>query len=74
MKYFFTHSTHKDPLADSIRHINFNTLTLFASSIDRSPSPPSFFGVQTSVHATFTFQGFIDGLDHRELEHSLSIS
>ena len=54
--------------------ISLSILTLFASSIDRSPNPPSGFGVHTSDHATLAFFGFRDGPDQKNAEQSLSIS
>lgn len=57
-----------------MRHISLKQLTLLASTIDFNPKPPSFFGLQTSHHATLDFLEFKSGPDQRNAEQILSIS
>lgn len=74
IRYFMIHETHRDGCIETILHINFRQLTLFASVSVFIPKPPSFFGLQTSDQDIFAFFGLRSGPDHKKAEHNLSIS
>lgn len=74
MRYFHIQVTHKDSDLDSILHTNFKQLTLFASTSDLIPSPPSFIGLQISVQAILALLGLRSGPDHRKAAQIFSIS
>lgn len=70
MRYFHIQVTH----IEIIHQISFRQLTLFASSRDFIPSPPSCLGLQIFVQAIFAFLVLSLGPDHKKAEHSFSIS
>lgn len=69
IKYLLTHWTHKVD-CDTTRHISFRQHTLFVSDSERSPSPPSSFGLQTLSQDILAFVVHIAGQDHKKDEQS----
>ena len=59
---------------DTILHTSLRQRTWFTSSKDQKPKPHSFFSWVITVQATFAFDEFSAGPDHRKTEHILFIS
>lgn len=67
IRYLWTHLNQSEDLAYKILQISFKQQTVFASSSDFNPSPPSPFNLQTSSQHTLGLFGFKAGPDHKKL-------
>lgn len=61
IRNFQIQETHIDGCFETILHINLRQLTLFASSRDLMPKPPSAFRLQTTFHAILDLLGLSSG-------------